>query len=149
MKTIFDLSTLNEILTRLEQLSPSSQRQWGKMDSAQMLAHCNETLKVVTNQARPKRVLLGYILGPLFKSSYLGDEPLRRNSPTHPTFIVADERNFNEEKRRYIEMLTQFSAGGEVQCTAHPHSFFGYFTPKEWGISVYKHLDHHLQQFGV
>jgi hypothetical protein len=149
MKTIYDPAALNEILSRLENLTPSSQRHWGKMNSSQMLAHCNEALKVVTNRARPKRMLLGYILGPLFKSSYLGEKPLLKNSPTHPTFIVAGERDFAAEKARYIELLKEFSAGGEELCTTHPHLFFGYFTPKEWGISIYKHLDHHLQQFGV
>ncbi len=149
MKSIYDPATLNEILTRVNSLTPSTQRQWGKMDVAQMLAHCNETLKVVTNRSKPKRVLLGYILGPIFKADYLGEKPLRRNSPTHPLFMVVNERTFNNEKSMYIDLISEFSRGGEVKCTNYPHSFFGYFTPKEWGLSTYKHLDHHLQQFGV
>jgi hypothetical protein len=149
MKTIYDPSTLNEILTRINSLTPATQRKWGKMDIAQMLAHCNETLKVVTNRSTPKRVLIGFILGPLFKKDYLGEKPLRRNSPTHPTFVMVNERVFAEEQAMYIAMVTEFSRGGEAKCTSHPHSFFGTFTPQEWGTSTYKHLDHHLQQFGV
>jgi Protein of unknown function (DUF1569) len=34
-------------------------------------------------------------------------------------------------------------------CTTHPHSFFGRMTADEWAILMYKHLDHHLRQFGA
>lgn len=149
MKTIYDPSTLNEILTRVNTLTPSTQRKWGKMDVAQMLAHCNETLKVVTDKMSTKRSLLGRILGPIFKSNYLSDAPLRRNSPTNPLFIIADERAFNEEREQFVRLTTEFSQGGEERCTKQVHSFFGPFTAQEWGTSTYKHLDHHLQQFGV
>ncbi len=149
MKSIYDPAVLAEVITRVNTLTPATQRKWGKMDVAQMIAHCNETLKVVTRRSNPKRVFIGYILGPIFKKDYLGEKPLRRNSPTHPTFLVVNERTFNDERSQYIDLLTEFSRGGEAKCTSHPHSFFGYFTPQEWGLSTYKHLDHHLQQFGV
>ena len=47
---------------------------------------------------------------------------------------------------KYIE---KFQAGGEEKCTTYPHPFFGKVTPREWSIGMYKHLDHHLRQFGV
>jgi hypothetical protein len=149
MKTIFDAAVCSEISTRIEQLTPGSQRRWGKMNVSQMLAHCNETMKVVTDQAVTRRSLLGRVLGPLFRADYLGEKPLRRNSPTNPLFVIVDEREFLKEKELLLRLVRQFSEGGEAKCTKQEHSFFGPFTPAEWGISTYKHLDHHLQQFGV
>lgn len=149
MKSIFEKEACEEILNRIGQLQPNAERQWGKMNVEQMLAHCNETMLVVTDQKMTKRSLLGRIIGPIFKKDYLGEKPLRRNSPTNPQFVVVDERVFAREKEMLMTLVKQFSEGGEAKCTKQAHSFFGPFTPKEWGLSTYKHLDHHLQQFSA
>jgi hypothetical protein len=119
------------------------------MNVAQMLAHCNETLLVVTDQKIVKRRLIGKLISRFFRKSYLSDDPLPKNSPTNPLFVIVDERGFAKEKELLLKLVKQFSEGGEKKCTKQQHSFFGPFTPKEWGVSTYKHLDHHLQQFGV
>lgn len=149
MKSIYEPSALSEILSRIDTLSPSHRAEWGKMTASQMLAHCNETMKVVTDQTVTSRTLLGMLIGRFFRAEYLGEKPLRRNSPTHPSFLVTGERDFTKEKELLVKLVKQFSEGGEAKCTKQEHSFFGPFTPAEWGISTYKHLDHHLQQFGV
>ena len=149
MKSIFEKETHEEILNRIGQLQPNAQRQWGKMNVEQMLAHCNETMLVVTDQKTTKRLLIGKILGPFFKKNYFGEAPLRKNSPTNPLYVIVDERDFTKEKEILLKLVKQFSEGGEEKCTKQSHSFFGAFTPKEWGTSTYKHLDHHLQQFGA
>jgi hypothetical protein len=40
-------------------------------------------------------------------------------------------------------------AMGPEKASQIPHSFFGPMTAEEKGWSMYKHHDHHLQQFGV
>ena len=47
------------------------------------------------------------------------------------------------------EALGDNAQGGPGVCTNHPHSFFGRLVPEEWAVLMYKHLDHHLRQFGV
>jgi hypothetical protein len=74
---------------------------------------------------------------------------MRRNSPTIEGLIVKDKRNLEIERKRLFELVSRFVAAGSNGCTAHPHSFFGRLTPDEWAILMYKHLDHHLRQFGV
>jgi Protein of unknown function (DUF1569) len=97
----------------------------------------------------PRRSLIGRVFGRLAKKSVLGEAPIRRNMPTEKSLIRNDERQFAEEQRRLIDWVNRFSAGGPEQCTTHPHCFFGPMTPGEWAMMGYKHLDHHLQQFGV
>jgi len=46
-------------------------------------------------------------------------------------------------------LVDRFASAGKAGCTTHPHTFFGRMTADEWGILMYKHIDHHLQQFGV
>jgi hypothetical protein len=149
MKSLFDKNAVDELSGRINKLSAASEREWGKMDVAQMLAHCAITMEVATGQRHPARMFIGRVLGPIFKSDYMGPKPLRKGSPTDKSFIVQDARDFNTEKERLLKLIKQFAAGGEAACTRHPHAFFGRLTPAEWAISSYKHLDHHLQQFGV
>lgn len=149
MKSIYEPETLEEIKERINKLEPNSQRQWGKMEVAQMLAHCSAALEVAVGQKSPQRMFIGRIVGPFVKSVFTNEKPLRKNTPTDKSFLVIDQRNFAKEKARLLDLVTQFSTGGEAKCTTRPHSFFGKLTPGEWGIGTYKHLDHHLRQFGV
>ena len=149
MKTLFDSNDYSEITQRLEKLTPSSQRLWGKMDVAQMLAHCVEPLEMATGRKKLKRQFLGYIFGWLAVKDYLSEKPFKPNLPTAEGFKIADKREFDLEMSRLKKLMQQFHQGGEANATTHPHSFFGQLTQKQWGETQYKHLDHHLRQFGV
>jgi hypothetical protein len=149
MKTIFDKETSKEILNRINKLTPETQRKWGKMDVAQMMAHCYEGLLMVTGEKKMPRVFIGRLIGALMKPLVLSEKPFRRNSPTAPGLIIADAREFEKEKELLTAKIKSITSSGKTITTTHPHPFFGKMNPDEWGISVYKHLDHHLTQFGV
>jgi hypothetical protein len=149
MKSLYDKAAFDEIIKRIELVQSGMQRQWGKMDPAQMFAHCTAAVKVPAGKAFPPRLMIGRILGPLFKSRFLGKGEFTRNSPTDPSFIVADPRDFKMEKEGLLRLLRELSDAGEAGCSKHPHSFFGKLTPREWGVAMHKHLDHHLRQFGA
>ncbi len=148
MKSLFDTTSFTEILLRVEKTSPDAKRQWGQMNVAQMLAHCANGLEMANGNLHPKRVLIGRILGSFFRKQYSNNTPFGRNSPTSDELKITGERNFEEEKQRLILLLKNFSAAGERGVTQHPHPFFGSLTPHEWGIGMFKHIDHHLRQFG-
>lgn len=149
MKSLFEPTTLQEVKDRFDKLQPSSKRLWGKMEVAQMIAHCSASMEVAVGEKTPPRMFIGKIFGPFLKSMFSNETPLRQNSPTDKTFLVIDQRNFEKEKARLLELIEKFSTGGESKVTTHPHSFFGRLSPAEWGTGMYKHLDHHLRQFGV
>src|SRR5262249_52736986 len=77
------------------------------------------------------------------------DEELRRNSGTMNELVVRGERNLDAERVRLCSLIDRFVSGGPSVCTTHPHPFLGPLTPGEWAVLMYKHLDHHLRQFGV
>jgi hypothetical protein len=149
MKSLFEKDSVREIYNRINNLSAQSKREWGKMDVAQMLAHCSKIMELATGQKKLPRLFIGRILGPMAKASYLSEKPFSKNGPTDRNFIITNQRDFNPEKEKLINLIQLFSNGGETKCTTHPHSFFGRLTPAQWGTSMYKHLDHHLKQFGV
>jgi hypothetical protein len=149
MKSIFDPEARQQILGRLDALRPDSARQWGKMEPAQMLGHCANAMEVATGDRPMKQSLLGKLVMPFFRKTILGEKPFTRNSPTDPTFVIRDVRDFAAEKQRLLTLLDRFVAAGPEPAGAQIHSFFGKMTGQEWGELTYKHLDHHLQQFGV
>lgn len=148
MKNLFQAGDRNEILARIDKLDAGSARVWGKMNSAQMLGHCAVALEVGVGERPMKQKLIGKILMPFFRSSILGAKPFSRNSPTDPTFVVADDRDFATERTRLLTAIQRFIERGEEAAGKQMHPFFGKMTGQEWGELMFKHLDHHLQQFG-
>ena len=149
MKTLYQDSSYNEITERLDKLNLSAKREWGKMTVSQMMAHCCAPLEVAMGRKSPPRLFIGRLLGGLMKGAYVGEKQFSKNSPTDKSFLVIDERNFEQEKATLEKLLKEFHDGGPEKSTTHPHSFFGKLTAEEWGISMYKHMDHHLRQFGA
>jgi Protein of unknown function (DUF1569) len=149
MNNLFDQSDVSEILERIEKLTADSQRQWGKMNVAQMLAHCNVSVETAMGMNYIKPLFIGRIIGSFLKPKVLGEKPFGKNSPTDKSYIFNADLKFEEERSKATASIKKFFEGGPSQCTTHPHPFFGKFIPEEWAVFQWKHLDHHLRQFGV
>lgn len=149
MKNIFDPLHTEEILNRIDKLSPDSRPQWGKMDVSQMLAHCSAFQDIAMGNSFPERGWLGILIGRFVKPIFYNDKPVAHNMSTIPTILITDEKDFETEKEKLKQKIITFQKNGPEKCTTHPHAFFGKFTPEQWGKGIYKHLDHHLRQFGV
>ena len=150
MKNLFEITTVEEVKGRMSALRADSARQWGKMNAAQAMEHCARGMELALGDRRPPRVLIGRILGPVIKPIAFRDgEPMRKNSPTVPGLVVIEETDLVQGRERLCGLVDRFVACGPGGCTDHPHSFFGRLTPDEWSAWMYKHLDHHLRQFGV
>ncbi len=149
MKNLFDKSVYDEVIQRLQNLQPQQAGLWGKMTVAQMLAHSKEAFKVPLSEKKLPRMFLGILLGWLMKAQLYNDTPWKKNLPTAPNFIIKDERDFVKEKNELTGMINKFFQAGPNGITQYPHPMFGKLTPEQWGKSMYKHMDHHLQQFGV
>jgi hypothetical protein len=150
MKHLFDAARVEEVQARMAQLRPDTAPLWGTMKPAQALAHCARSMEWALGDRIPPRMWLGRIMGRMVKPMVLGnDAPMRRNSPTTKDLVVQDARDLSTERERLRGLIDRFAAAGPAGCTANPHSFFGRLTPKEWATLLYKHLDHHLRQFGA
>ena len=148
MKNLFEAPAVEEVKERMTQLRPDSERLWGKMNPAQALAHCSAAMGMAMGKTCPPRMLIGRIIGRMVKPMAFGNE-MRRNSPTVKDLVVQDERDLGTERERLCGLIDRFAAAGPEGCTTHPHPFFGRLTPEEWTTWMYKHVDHHLRQFGV
>jgi Protein of unknown function (DUF1569) len=149
MQILLEKSAFEEISKRIEQLTPETRGQWGKMDVAQMMAHLSNGLALTLGDKKPPRSLIGRIVGGFVKASAFNDSSFPRNSPTDISLRVTDAKNFLAEKTRVIALLNRFNQAGLAGITTHPHPFFGFLTPEEWGKLQYKHFNYHLEQFGA
>jgi hypothetical protein len=149
MNNLYTTQSYEEIVSRFNQLTPDSQRLWGKMSVSQMMAHCCQGLRMALGDLKLKRSFLGFLIGRFYKGMVTGAIKMPKNSPTAPAFIITDEREFESEKANILALLKRMHEGGEAGATTHPNPFFGKLTPSEWGQGQFHHLDHHLRQFGV
>ncbi len=146
MKTIFDKTTRDELITRARTLNVASKAQWGKMSVDQMIKHCILVDKMYLGDKVYKRMFLGYLLGqPILKVILKDEEPMRRNARTSPDFIVTETgANVEIEKAKWIKVIEQYNDYNNPEFT---HWFFGKMTKEQVGYLAYKHTDHHLRQF--
>jgi hypothetical protein len=150
MKNLFEVATVEEVKGRMAHLRPDSERQWGKMNPAQALAHCSAAMEMAVGEKTPPRILIGRLFGRIAKRSMIVKEkPMPRNVGTDKSLVVGDQRDLVLERQRLSGLIDRFARGGPGVCTKHPHFFFGPLTPEEWAALMYQHLDHHLRQFGA
>ncbi len=149
MKDLFNPTVHNEFVERINKVTPESKAQWGKMNSAQMMAHVSEAFKSALGQEKLKRSFIGFWFGKMAKKSFIGGKPFKQNLPTAPQFKITNEREFEKEKKLTLDLINQFCTGGPEKISSHPHTFFGKMSPDEWNKLMSNHLDHHLKQFGV
>ena len=148
MKNLFETDTYNEIMLRIDKLKVDAPRQWGKMNVNQMLAHCSEPLYLALGEKQGKRSLMSLIFGKMAKKIVLEEKAFKQSLPTDKNFIIAETKDFSTEKEKLKGLVARLYAGKETMPT-RKHHFFGQMTPDEWARSMYKHIDHHLTQFGV
>lgn len=147
---IFDSKTTEKTFERLEKLNYMSKPQWGKMNVAQMLAHLNVAYDLAYERIPYKSSgFKKFILKLLVKPLVVSEKPYKKNSHTAPEFIIADERDFEKEKSKFIDNVKQTEAHGAKYFEGKVSASFGPMTAKEWSNQFYKHIEHHFTQFGI
>lgn len=147
LKNLFDPSVKKDILDRINKLTPQSQPRWGKMNVSQMLAHLQMPMGVAIGSHTLPRTFFGRIVGRFAKPILYNEKPFKQNLPTDPSFVMTRyEKDFEKEKQGVTAMINHFD---EEKIVNEVHPFFGKLTKDQWSKGMYKHIDHHLQQFGV
>ncbi|TCD11098.1 DUF1569 domain-containing protein [Pedobacter frigidisoli] len=150
MKNIFQPEITSEVIARINKLTPASPQLWGKMNVSQMLAHCNVSYELVYDDKHPKpNAFMKLIMKAFVKNIVVSEKPYKRNSQTAPSFIITDEKEFEKEKNRLIDYLNKTQELGENYFDGKESHSFVKLNKTEWNNMFYKHLDHHLNQFGA
>lgn len=150
MKSLFNQDTHSEIINRIENLNENSQANWGKMTVGQMFKHCQLPLNVANGKLE-LNANIGFfkkLIFKAFKPLMYNDKPWNKNLNTPRQFRVTDKQEFITEKKNLKIIIAEFTVR-KNENNWPPHPLFGKFTNEQWGKMQYKHLDHHLTQFGV
>jgi Protein of unknown function (DUF1569) len=150
LPNIFTKEVTNLLINRLNSLTPTSKPIWGKMNVAQMLAHCNVTYDLAFDKIAEKpNFLMKILLKTIVKKSVTNEVPYKHNLRTAPVFLVSDVQDFEKQKQILVENLHKVVEKGESFFDGKISSSFGKLNKTEWNNMFYKHLDHHFSQFGV
>ena len=145
--SLYNPEDYQAFLSRIDQLSADSRPQWGSMTAAQMLSHCAEILEVSNGKELKNTPFIAKLFKGMIRKMVVGEKPYKKNTQTHPQYRQAEARDFETEKARLLTALDAFVEA--ENSPGRPHPLFGTMTHDEKGWSAYKHLNHHLTQFGV
>lgn len=138
----------NNIIERINQLNAESTPTWGKMSVGEMLDHCAEVLS--TYNGKPlKTPLIARVLKGYIRKMVLSEKPFKKGIDTNPQFIARLNPDFESSKNRLLNELKIFKTTPLEEIRKIKHALFGYLSPEDRGWAQYKHLNHHLEQFGV
>lgn len=151
MENVFDASTAQQYINRINNLQEETHGQWGKMTVDQMLAHCNITYEMIYEPEKHKKpgAIAKFILKAFVKPKVVGEKSYPKDSPTAPQFVIKERKNFEQEKKRLIGFIQKTQQLGTSAFEGKDSFSFGTLTAKEWNNMFAKHLNHHLEQFGV
>jgi hypothetical protein len=150
VKSIWKPEDVKEMVKRIDTLGPDTRPKWGTMSVGQMLAHCNVSYELVYEDKHPKpNAFLRFILKALVKNTVVNEKPYKHNTRTGPQFVIKESKEFAAEKDRLVAYVLRTQQLGESHFHGKASHSFGPLQAQEWNNMFYKHLDHHLSQFGA
>jgi len=133
MKTIFDKTTREELIHRINMLNENSTAQWGKMNIYQMLKHCTLYEEMLLGKKKFKQIFLGRLFGKIAMKELIGNEsPIKRNLPTIPEIKVKEDKgNVASEKQYWITLIEEHAHCSNAEFV---HAFIGKITRNKVAI---------------
>lgn len=147
MKSLWDKSAREEISERVSMLTPESLPRWGTLTARGMIAHLVDALKMSMGQIDVSERKSPIRFTPL-KQFIIYGPPFPRSAPTSPQLILRQAEDWDAECETLRQTMDEFAAHRRTRKFPR-HPVFGELSPKTWGVFGYKHIDHHLKQFGV
>ena len=151
MQNIFDAKEAQIYIDRLNKLTPETPRKWGTMSVDQVLAHLNVAYEAIYEPDKhPKpNFISAFLMKTFVKSKVVSETPYKQNLPTAPMFVIKSEKDFELEKKRLIGFIQKTQQLGTSAFDGKNSLSFGKLNAQEWNNMLAKHLNHHLDQFGV
>ena len=146
MPSLRDNAARTALVRRLQGLTPGAAAKWGRLDARTMLCHLNDVLAVAVADTKaqsanqkafqhfPLKHLILYVL------------PIPNNVRTAPEFLRSTPAAFEDDRQRVIQLIDRLAAAPKGHGPEHP--LFGRLTNEEWNVLQWKHINHHLKQFG-
>jgi hypothetical protein len=147
MKSMWDDDAARGVRERIRTLRPSHTPQWGRMSAPQVVCHLAESLKMALGElsVAPKKAPIRY---PPLKQVIVYLAPFPKNVPTAPELLARAPSDWDADVSDLQSLVDRFAARGPRAAWVE-HPLFGKLSGRAWGVLVYRHMDHHLRQFGA
>jgi hypothetical protein len=144
---MWDDGRQQEIRNRVGRLIPDRKGAWGSMSAPQMVCHLGESLKMALGElpVAPKASRLRY---PPLKQFIVYVAPFPKNVPTAPELLRRAPGDWTGDVTTLLGLVDRVVARGRSSGW-ETHPVFGALSPRAWGVLMYRHIDHHLRQFGA
>ena len=150
LPSVFKEEIVHELIDGINQLTPQTQPLRGTMDVAKMLAHCCITYEYIFEERHDKpNFFMKLMLKAFVKNTVINEIPYKHNERTGPAFLITNERDYEKEKTRLVNYINRVAEKGVSFFGGKKSNSFDELDIAEWNNMMYKHLDHHLKQFGV
>lgn len=151
MKNLLNAADREALIARLQSLTPDKPRKWGTMDAAQVVPHLTDPLRVAIGD-RAAQPMKSMFSNPLVSALAVWWMPWPKGAPTAEEFIQGKRgtspTEFERDKQALLLTIHRFANHPE-DLPLHPSPVFGTLSRRAWGRLMWRHLDHHLRQFGV
>jgi hypothetical protein len=145
-RSLLQPETKREIQARIARLSAAQAARWGRLSAPRMVVHLTDSMKMATGDltVAPKRVPLRY---PPLKQLVIYWLPFPKGVPTAPELLARAPTDWATELSELLASIDRF-AGRDPAASWPDHPAFGRMSGRQWGVLAYRHIDHHLRQFG-
>jgi hypothetical protein len=147
MKSIWQDEARRELSDRVGALAPDRRAEWGRFSAPKMVCHLADALRMAMGDLKvaPKRLPIRY---PPLKQLIIYAAPFPKGTPTAPELLVRQPREWANDVADVQDLLAR--AGSARTTDGWPdHPAFGKLSKRAWGVLIYRHIDHHLRQFGA
>ena len=149
MESVFIPRHKLQVLQRFSRLHPGSQRLWGTMEVPEMLWHLRCQLELALGLRERITDVESMLRLPPLRWLSLYVVPWPKGSPTAPEMNIRKAHPEVQSFETELRLLEQRLQEVEAAPALGPHPLFGAMSKKLWGRLIWKHIDHHLRQFGV
>jgi len=147
MKSIWNPEDQRSLKARVQRLTPALTARWGRFTAPQMVAHLCDSMRMASSElpVATRKMPIRY---PPLKQLIIYVLPFPKSAPTAPELLVRAPGDFAADCAELGRRLDAVAKAGP-SALAREHPAFGTMNESLWGVLIYRHVDHHLSQFGV
>jgi hypothetical protein len=153
MNTLSSSNDAKIIFDRINNLKSSSTPLWGKMTVNEMVCHISDPFRDLL-KIRITKNTTPFFLTPILRMMVLGRMAHGKNMPTSKPYLQGEkgqgtkpkgfDTDIEDLKKLYNQYISQ-DPNEKLGC----HGALGNINREQANRYIWKHLDHHLRQFGV
>ncbi len=146
-RSIFDPAARHALLARLDRVAPDTQPRWGTLTAPRMVSHLLDAVRMALGDVVISR-RKSFLANPIVRYLIIHVVPFPKGAPTAPRLLARAPESWAEDVAA-LKAVVERAAANETAGAWQPHPAFGAISTRDWGVLIYKHVEHHLTQFGA